>query len=38
LLRALVGAPSDWPRKNMQLVIRSQIHGSTPSVLAAHFF
>jgi hypothetical protein len=32
LSRALQGAPRDWPRRNLQLVIRTHVHGLTPSV------
>jgi hypothetical protein len=41
LNNALRNAPRDWSRKNLQLVIRTQIHGLTPSaptVVAAHFW
>lgn len=41
LNNALRNAPGDWARKNLQLVIRTQIHGLTPSaptVVATHFW
>jgi hypothetical protein len=41
LSSAFHNAPGDWARKNVQLVIRTQIHGLTPSapaVVAAHFW
>jgi hypothetical protein len=39
--RALATAPKDWARKNVQWVIRTHVHGLTPSspeILAAHFW
>lgn len=39
LSEAMKAAPRDWARKNVQLVIRTQVHGLTPSspvVLASH--
>ncbi len=41
LKNALRNAPADWPRKNLQLVIRTQIQGLTPAaptVVAVHFW
>jgi hypothetical protein len=41
LRNALRNAPRNWSRKSLQLVIRAQIHGLTPSaptVVAAHFW
>jgi hypothetical protein len=41
LAHALQSAPNDWARKNLQLVIRTQIHGvtsSAPTTLAAEFW
>ncbi|HEY1496406.1 MAG TPA: hypothetical protein VGF49_17760, partial [Candidatus Solibacter sp.] len=41
LSQALAKAPKDWARKNVQLVIRTHVHGLTPSspeILAAHFW
>jgi hypothetical protein len=41
LANALRGAPTAWPKKNLQFVIRTQIHGLTPSspvVVASHFW
>jgi hypothetical protein len=34
LSRALAGAPGNWARMNLQLVIRTQVHGLTPSAPA----
>lgn len=41
LAKVLRGAPRDWPRRNIQIVIQTRIHGSTPSapvVVATHFW
>jgi hypothetical protein len=41
LSKALDNAPSDWPRRNMQLVLRVQVFGDTagpPTLVASSFW
>ncbi len=41
LAEALRGAPNDWPRKNLQLVLHVKVIGGSPAlptVVAAHFW